>query len=423
MKTIWFIAIKDIRLLLGDKAAAFFAIAWPVMIAVLFGLMFSAGGSDSWSMQVAVADEDQTPGSRAFVRDLAESGDLTVIETTRAEASENVRRGKWTAYVVLPPGFGKTRDNPFWSEGARMEIGIDPSRKAEAGMLQGVLVKHMFSSMQDLWTDPDRMHAQMAKAREQVDQATDMDPLARTVLMQFLTATEQFFEQMPEAAGMDMAEWQAFDIATTDVVREQEGPRSSFEVTFPQGLAWGFICCAAMFGISLVGERIKGTLRRLQAAPLGRAHILGGKALACFLTMCLVSALILGIGIVAFGIRADSYLVLLMAVLATSACFVGIMMVVSVLGRTEQSANAFAWPIFMVMAMTGGGMVPLAFMPGWLRAASTFSPLKCGVLALEGAIWRGFSVREVLIPCAILVGAGALCFAIGVRLFRWEQEG
>ncbi len=423
MKTIWFIAVKDIRLLLLDKAAAFFAICWPVMIAVLFGIIFSGGGSESWSMHVAVVDEDQTPGSRAFIQDLAESEELTVTETGRAEATENVRRGKWTAYLVLPPGFGETRENPFRGGGAQMEIGIDPSRKAEAGMLQGVLMKHMFSSFEDLWTDPDRMSSQMAKARQQVEQAGDMDPVAQALLAQFLNAAEQLYAEMPEGGAFDMAEWQPFDVETTDVVRQQEGPRSSFEVTFPQGLAWGFICCAAMFGISLVGERMKGTLRRLQAAPLSRAHILGGKALACFLTMCLVSALILGIGIVAFGIRADSYLVLVLAVVSTAVCFVGVMMGVSVLGRTEQSANAFAWPIFMIMAMTGGGMLPLAMMPGWLRAASTFSPLKWGVLALEGAIWRGFSVQEALLPCAILVGVGILCFGVGVRLFRWEQQG
>ena len=61
-------------------------------------------------------------------------------------------------------------------------------------------------------------------------------------------------------------------------------------------------------------------------------------------------------------------------------------------------------------------------MPSWMQALSHVSPVKWAILAMEGAVWRGFSFNEMLLPCGILVGVGLLCFAIGVRAFGWTQE-
>ncbi|MFO8006529.1 MAG: ABC transporter permease [Candidatus Brocadiia bacterium] len=424
MRAIWHIALKDIRLILCDKAAAFFAFGWPVMVALLFGTIFSVGGPGEWKMRVAVVDEDGTAQSREFIRELDEREELEVVETERQQATEKVRRGELGAYIVLPPGFGRAREQSFWGGPARVELGIDPSRKATAGLLKSVVMRQMFSSYERYFTDPDYVRAEMGKARREVEAGDDVPEPMRSTLLQFLRSAEKMADHMPQPGEGGSREWVPFDFEQTDVARRQEQrPRSSYELTMPQGAAWGFICCAAVFGISLVIERSKGTLRRLQAAPLGRAHILAGKALACFASMCAVAAVIFAFGRFAFGVRPGSYAMLALAVGSTAVCFVGIMMVVSVLGRTEASANAFAWPIFMIMALAGGGMVPLMAMPGWLRAISTFSPLKWGMLALEGAIWREFSLAEMLKPCGILLAVAIVCFALGVRLFPWTHEG
>jgi ABC-2 type transport system permease protein len=70
----------------------------------------------------------------------------------------------------------------------------------------------------------------------------------------------------------------------------------------------------------------------------------------------------------------------------------------------------------MLMAMFGGAMIPLLFMPSFMRVASNLSPVKWSILALEGAIWRGFTLSEMLLPCAVLIAIGAVCMAIGTRM-------
>jgi ABC-2 type transport system permease protein len=112
---------------------------------------------------------------------------------------------------------------------------------------------------------------------------------------------------------------------------------------------------------------------------------------------------------------------LIPAIAATSACFVGIMMVVAAVSKTEAAANGLGWGVLLLAAMFGGGMIPLFMLQDWMQAASNFSPVKWSVLALEGAIWRGFSIGEMARPCLILVGIGACGFLLGAGRMARSQ--
>ena len=63
-------------------------------------------------------------------------------------------------------------------------------------------------------------------------------------------------------------------------------------------------------------------------------------------------------------------------------------------------------------------MMPPAFMLAWLRNISHVSPVKWGILAMEGAIWREFSVAGLLLPYAVLIGIGLAFFTFGVLMLR-----
>jgi ABC-2 type transport system permease protein len=202
------------------------------------------------------------------------------------------------------------------------------------------------------------------------------------------------------------------------VRNEKVRPSSAFDFTFPQGILWGVIGSALGFALSLVTERTRGTLMRLETSPLSRLDVLAGKALACFVAIAAVESILLAIGVSFFGIRPASWAMLAAAALAVAVCFVGMMMTVAVLGRTEQSAGGLGWAIMMPLAMFGGGMIPLFVMPSWMQTVSNVSPVKWGILALEGATWRGFSASEMALPISVLLGVGVVGFALGVRLFR-----
>jgi ABC-2 type transport system permease protein len=202
-------------------------------------------------------------------------------------------------------------------------------------------------------------------------------------------------------------------------------PLSAFEVTFPSSVLWGLMGCVTTFAISIVLERMQGTLLRLQVAPASWGQILAGKGLACFLACCAVATLLLVVGRLFFGVRIDPARLplLALAVGSTAAAFTGLMMFVSTLGKTTSGVAGAGWGLMMPLAMLGGGMIPLIAMPNWLFQLSSISPVKWGILSLEGAIWRNFSVGEMLLPCGILLAVGAVGFVAGAQILSLRETG
>jgi ABC-2 type transport system permease protein len=122
------------------------------------------------------------------------------------------------------------------------------------------------------------------------------------------------------------------------------------------------------------------------------------------------------------GVRLGNPLLLAVGAVSTAIGFTGLMMFVSTLGKTEAGVAGAGWGIMMPMAMLGGGMVPLIAMPPWMQTASHVSPMKWGIMALEGAIWRDFSLQEMLLPCGILLAVGVLFYAVGVWLLSRQES-
>ena len=350
-------------------------------------------------------------------------------DSARALVSE----GKLTAFVRYTDT-ATTTFAIFGDVRPTIEVWIDPSRKAEAGYLNGLINQAYFTVMQQRMMDVPNMRSSLQEQMAMLDTASDVDPKEKARVKNMLDQFGGFLGAVEgvdssyrasgdtSASSQDHSPFRPPDINITEATVTKRGPRTSWEITFPQSVQWGLVGVAAAFAMSLVVERTRGTYLRLRLAPISRAHILAGKGLACFLSSVSVCALLMLIGILMFGVRIEWPLGLVLAILASAICFTGVMMLVSVIGRTEQAVGGAGWAIFLLMAMAGGGMVPLMFMPSWMLTFGAFSPIRWSITALEGAIWRGFTPAQMTQPLAILVGTGVLCFAAGVFvLYRRER--
>lgn len=410
------LALKDLRIMPRVKAGLFFTFVWPLVVTVLFGYAFGGPPAGQQNkVRIAVVNEDDTDGSRAFLKRLEESFELTPM--ARADAEAAVRRGQRTGFIAIRRGFGEASERMFYGTPREIEIGIDPSRVAEAGMIEGLLSKHAAVDMQRMFTDARASSAMVDRALGEMQGAP---PALVAPTQRFLGELKLFMNtpqsQTPAAAG-GQSDWQPLKITKTDVARVREGPRNAFDITFPQGVIWGLFGCVMTFGISIVVERTHGTLVRLRMAPLTRTQILGGKALACFISMTIVQLMLLGVAL-AFGVRPSSYGILALAALSSSICFVGFMMLIASLGKTEQAASGAASAVMMPLALLGGAMVPQFVMPQWMQTVGLVSPIRWALLAIEGGVWRNFSIAEMVLPCSILVTVGIACFALGTRGLR-----
>lgn len=418
MRPILALALKDLRLLLRNRGHLFFSFAWPLIIALFFGMVFGGGGKGG-TVPVAVVDEDASPASAALLQRLREAEGLEIQSHPRGEAERLVRQGKLPAAVVIPKGYGEASDRLFHGEPRRLELAVDPARKAEAAMLEGVLTGAAMQSFQELFTRPDRSRTMVDKAL--ADLRASGGYSGREDDERFLGELQRYLDRAPPAeTGGAGKGWKPLQIDKHALQAEVTRPRSAFEFTFPQGILWGIIGASLGFALSLVTERSRGTLTRLQMAPLERWHVLAGKALGCFTAITLVEGVLLAVGALFFNVRPTSWGLLAMAGLSIASCFVGLMMVVAVIGRTEQSASGLGWAIMMPLALFGGGMMPLFAMPQWMQGVGMLSPVKWSILALEGALWRGLGPAEMVLPCGVLVAVGVVGFVAGARLFRSE---
>lgn len=415
------LAWKDFRVLIADRGNLFWVFVFPAVFAMLFGAVYSGADEGPSGMKVAVVDEDRSEFSQRYVAHLEDDEALKITRPEREQAFEQVRKGSQAAAVLIPSGFGDGFGAMFDANEPKLEIALDPGRRMEGAYLQGLLAKAQFEVLGQQFQDRAWMREQTDAWRAEVTEGNDLSDADEKVLLRYIDALDTFLDDVNDQTYMNGFEDGLLNVATVEVQQQYDGPKTSFQITFPQAMIFGILSCAATFAVSIVRERTSGTFQRLCVGPISQAHVLAGKGLACALTCVLVIGMLTLGGIAVFHLPIGSGWLFAMGAGCAVLCFVGLMMFVSTLGKTEQSVGGAGWAILMTMAMFGGAMMPLAFMPPWMRNISHFSPVKWGILAMEGAIWRGFSLTEMLLPCAVLIAIGAVFFALGVVTLRKAQ--
>ena len=139
MRAAWLIARKDLRLLLRDGMALFWVFVFPVGFALFFGSIMKAGvDAEIAPMSVVLVLESGEPIAESVAKGLADAG----LDTRRAgldEARRAVQRADAAAFVRVP-------EDPQ----APIEIGIDPSRRGQAAMLQGLVLSALMPRLSGL---------------------------------------------------------------------------------------------------------------------------------------------------------------------------------------------------------------------------------------------------------------------------------
>lgn len=334
------IAQKDLRLLVRDKGALFWACVFPLAFALLFGAIYPHGSSTK--MTIAASDEEQSPASSAVLS--AVGAGVTFAHVSAAEGEARVRRGEAVAAIRIPRGF---------SQGAPIELAVDPSRGSEGAFVEAALTRGLTAGC--------------------------AVPLSRRTV-----------------AGTQ--------------------PRSGFELAFPAAVLWGLIGCAGAFAAASMAERRSGTHLRLRAAPVRLHTLLLGKLIACIVACTVDAVVLVTIARLLFDVRIERFGALPLAIASCAICFGGITVLLGVLGRTEQAVGGASWATLLLMAMIGGAMVPISVMPEWMRTLSSASPVKWGIVALEGATFRGLPTRELLPACLALLAFGLASLASGAVL-------
>ncbi|UCD52318.1 MAG: ABC transporter permease, partial [Phycisphaerales bacterium] len=344
------LAYKDFRVLVADKGNLFWVFVFPAVFALLFGAVYSGADDGPSGMKVAVVDEDESEFSQLYVSHLESDEALRVTRLDREQALTDVRKGKQAAAILIEPGFGDGFSAMFDANDTKLQIAQDPGRRMEGAYLQGLLAKAQFEVLGKQFQDRQWMRGQMDDWRAEIT-TDDMPAEDVNVFLRYFDAMDAFLDDVNDQTYESGFGDGLLNIATVDVQREYDGPKTSFQITFPQAMIFGILSCAATFAVSIVRERTAGTFQRLCIGPISQAHILAGKGLACAMTCALVIGLLTLGGRLIFQVPIGRPLLFALAAGCTVSCFVGLMMFVSTLGKTEQSVGGAGWAMLMIMAM------------------------------------------------------------------------
>ena len=463
MRAILTIAAKDLRLLLRDRTNAFFVIVFPLAIAIFFGSIFGGSGR---SIPIAVVVESAGPAATDFANALEKDSTLSVrILPSRDEADTSVRLGRVAACVIIPKTFDADLEKAMAGSRAIVEVHCDPARQAESGLVVGKLNEHAMRAIVRMFTNPKINSKMLAQSKLALVLNPNMTSQQRERVSDVLESVQELFKQQnreaaaaaensktiagsvngdsttntmkantsastksvsnntengnvpvstpPSATSPDPFLALPIQIQSSTLASDSTEPPSTYAVTFPQGLVWGFVGCIGAFGAGMAEERRRGTFMRLLLAPCTIFSVLAGKSLACFTACVTMSVFMLLVATLGFHVSVQNWPMLVLAIATCGFAFSGFTMALSGLFKNEGSARSAGNAIVLVLVMIGGGTIPLAFMPPFLRAASQASPFSWAILAIEGAVWRGFAFTEMLAPLGILFFIGALGLVLG----------
>lgn len=410
------LAGKDLLIWRRNKAAIFFTLAWPLVIALFFGMVFGGGGR-SEPLRLGLVLLDSHPAALAFAERLAERAGLRVERMDLAEAEARLRRGALGFALIVPEGFGAGLLRFFNGDPPPLRLLFDPARRSERGMIEGLLFGAAFvSAFGELAR---RMDQSPAIASAFAAELAEMPKPLAAAFARFLEALQDFRAELAARAGPGAAAEQEEPMPKLPLVAEAVAgfsarPPSGFAVSFIQAMFWALLGAMMSMLSELVRERMTGAFERLRASPATAGEILLGSALASWLLMLFALGLLVLLAAL-IGIRPQDPLKLLAAGAAAAFAFAGLTLLFASAGESMQAVHGTTWAVMLPLAMVGGAMVPLFLLPTWLVPLSHLSPVKWSVLALEGAYWRALAWFELLPALAVLLAIGALAALIGAR--------
>ena len=435
-----FIALvrKDLVLYFSNRRSVIMSIAAPILIAAFFGSLFGGSDSKPANIPIAVTDLDHSALSAKVIAALRADSALTVAEAGADEAQTQVKAGKLRAAITLPAGFGAKAARALFGGADKPEIVLvyDPSQSMVLPLVRGLLAQHVMASVsQSLLDDPGAL---VTDARERVTTSTRLTDERRAELMTMFDSIARVQERA--ASGASSASGPAASIAASAAAsgglrfslpfatREVEASSkpdvkyNSYSHSFA-GMGVQFILLMGVdMAVGLLLMRRMGLWKRLRAAPLSRAMLLGSRIASTALIALIVFGVIYAVAFAFFGVRIEGSVPGFVAVLIAFALLTASFgLLIAALGKTPEATRGLAILATLLMVMLGGAWVPSFIFPEWLQRISLFVPTRWAVDGLDAMTWRGLGLDAALLPVAVMLVFTAVFAAVALARFQWEE--
>ncbi|WP_342546054.1 ABC transporter permease [Lysinibacillus sp. FSL K6-4013] len=160
-------------------------------------------------------------------------------------------------------------------------------------------------------------------------------------------------------------------------------------------------------GIALLKERTSGTLERLLATPIKRSEIVAGYMVGYGLFAFLQTIIIVLFGIYVLDIvHVGSIWLVLLINMMVALVSLSLGALLSSFAASEFQMMQYI-PLVIVPQVFFSGIFPLDSMAEWLQNIGRIMPLYYAADALNGVMYKGYSLPDIIVNLSILA-----CFAI-----------
>jgi ABC-2 type transport system permease protein len=373
------------KMVLRNRQALFWSLAFPLVFMFLLGVVFGDQGSVA-SAKVGVADIDGTRYSRALTQALSASGRLEIVTGGEAVLTQRLKKGDLSALVVIPQGFGAGVGAAAGAVGAN-GTGSSAGSTSTTTAPQPATIKVYF--------DPSSL-------------------VGSQVAMGTVSAVVEGFQQQltraPELIRIQSASVQRSDLSYRDFL-------------IPGVLALALLT-SGVIGIAttVVEYRQEGILRRVQVTPLPVSQFMGGRVITQVGISLMQALVLLGVGRLAFGVSiVGSYLVLIGLLIVGTLCFVTIGFFIASFTKNVEATAAVANVVTVPMMFLGGVFFPIDNAPTWIQPVVRVIPVAYLANGLRDVMIRGYGFGAVWPDFAFLAGMAAVFGLLSIRVFRWQE--
>ncbi|MDD3706105.1 MAG: ABC transporter permease [Clostridiaceae bacterium] len=358
----------------------------------IFGISF-----DDFRPTVPVVDEDKSGYSEALINELKKDKGLSFIALDMKDAAAEVEEGKTLAALIIPKGFDESIKIGEKASLGVLKVKDDILIFTMQKVVSGIVLK-MAGSERIADITADFIHTHKSEAGQAVKVSA------------YRSVIEAWEYKRP------------MEVTSTVSGTEEDSSYDNLKHSMI-GFSLFFSMYTMVFGIgTILNDRQYKTWQRMLITPVSKASILGGNMVTAYLVGVIqIGILIIG-GKYLLGIDWGNSI---SGVLTVAGSFVfavtsmGLML--SGVVKTHAQLSAVTPVVLTSTSMLGGCMWPLEIVNNRaLLFLAELTPQKWAMQGMESIVSKGMGFEAAVYPAIVLMVMGALFFAIGVILIKYE---
>lgn len=361
----------SLKTFLRNKSTIFWTIAFPCVLILLFGAIFSQSSVkyDLYLQNQDLVDGKATYWSGALINILNSTNAFNIqIVNAAINATDYAMSNRLSSLLIIPSGFNNSANVALFTHGATV-----------------------------------------ANVTFVYDQSTSSAPVVRSIVTSIVENLN--FEL---SKGVEYLNVQSLTIAPQ---------RFGYIDFFLPGVIGMTAMTTSVFTSVAISAQFKqnGIFHKLATTPLKRYEWILSRTIYNVLISYLGMAIMLILGVTIFSMKISLDAVSLLMVAMASLMFTGLGMIIARFVKDPDGADAAANAITFPMMFLSGTFFPLSQMPLFLQAIAQVLPLTYVSDGLRASMIFGQSQTAIFNTVLITV-LGVAAIVIGSLITKWEED-